>query len=148
MPEDITNIVESITQLWNTGDLNLATEVYNENCRWSGPDRTEPIRGPQQLAQYVAYVRTAFPDFKLQANERLQDGDRLATHWTITGTQRGEFQGIPPTGKQINITGVTMWRIENGQVTEEHVYFDRLAMLEQLGVAPGAGQTQAAAAAR
>ena len=62
--------------------------------------------------------------------------------WTCTGTHRGEFQGILPTGKRIEITGLALARIENGKVVEERVYFDRLAMLEQLGVAPGSMQSE------
>lgn len=147
MPQDAKAITDSVVQLWNTGNTDVAEQIYSKNAQWHDPGRPEPIRGSQQIAQYVTYVRTAYPDFKLEVNESMQDGDRLATHWTVTGTQRGEFQGIPPTGKQINIKGMTLTRIENGQITEEHVYFDRLAMMEQLGVAPGAGQAQALRAA-
>ncbi len=143
MPEDIQRIVDKVIELWNTGNPEIARQLYAESAERHDPNQPEPDRGPQQVARYIAGVRAGFPDFKLEIKQTVAEDNRLVTQWTCTGTQKGEFQGIPPTGKHISISGVTLVRIENGKVVEERTYFDRLTMLEQLGVAPGAVQSGA-----
>jgi steroid delta-isomerase-like uncharacterized protein len=148
MPEDIEGLADSLIQLWNTGNPDLAKKLYSDNAQRSDPNRPEPDRGSQEIARYVAEVRTGYPDFKLEINDKVFEGNRLVIHWTVTGTHKGDFLGIPATGKRITISGITLERIENGKVADERVYFDRLAMLEQLGLAPEMGQGQAKRAAR
>jgi predicted ester cyclase len=72
----------------------------------------------------------------LEVNETVSEGDRLVVRWTATGTHGGMFRGLAPTGKQINIEGVTLARVKDGKLTEDRVYFDRMTMFEQLGVVP------------
>jgi steroid delta-isomerase-like uncharacterized protein len=148
MPEDIKRIVDSVIQLWNTGNVDAAQKLYTPGALRYDPNQPEPIRGSQEIARYVADVRTGYPDFYLEVNERLQEGNRVAIHWTCTGTHKSEWQGIPATGKRINISGMALSRIEDGRIAEERVYFDRLTMLEQLGVASIVGQAFAARAAQ
>jgi steroid delta-isomerase-like uncharacterized protein len=145
MPEDIQRIVDLVLQLWNTGNPEIATQLYSDAAERNDPNGSEPARGAQQIGHYVAGIRTAFPDFRLEITERLVEGDRIASHWRATGTQNGEFLGIPPTGRRVDISGVTLAQVKDGKVIRERVYFDRLAMLEQLGAAPGAAQKAASA---
>ncbi len=144
MPEDIKRLVDSVIQLWNTGSPEVARELYSDEARRFDPNQPDPARGSQEIASYVAEVRSGYPDFELQINDKVFEDNRLVTHWTCTGTHKGDFQGIPATEKRINISGLALARIEHGKVTEERVYFDRLAMLEQLGVAPEVGQAKKA----
>jgi len=143
MTQDIQRIVDCVIELWNTGNAEVAKQLYAEGAERYDPNQPGPARGAQQIARYVAEVRTGFPDFKLEVKQRVAEGDRLVTQWTCTGTHKGEFQGISASGKRVNITGVALARIENGKVAEERVYFDRLALLEQLGAVPGPAQTGA-----
>jgi steroid delta-isomerase-like uncharacterized protein len=78
--------------------------------------------------------------------EALFQGNQVAVHWTATGTQKGEFLGIPPSGRRVEVHGMSLERVENGNVLEETAYFDQLGLLQQLGVAMGmqAGATSAA----
>ena len=133
--EDTQRIADLVLQLWNTGNLEIANEVYADNAQRKDPNR-EPARGPQQIAKFVAEIRTAFPDFKLEVKQRVAEGDHVVSQWTATGTQKGDFLAIPPTGKRIEIDGMTLAQVKDGKIADERVYFDRLGMLEQLGVAP------------
>jgi steroid delta-isomerase-like uncharacterized protein len=143
MPEDIGRIADLVVQLWNTGNPEIATQLYADNAERNDPNKPEAARGPQQIAKYVAEVRTAFPDFKLEIKRRVAEGDHMVSHWTVTGTQKGEFLGIPPTGRRIEISGMALVHVKDGKVLSERVYFDRLGMLEQLGVAPANAQMAA-----
>jgi predicted ester cyclase len=68
------------------------------------------------------------------------DGDRVAGRGTISGTHRGEFMGIPATGKPINVAYIDIWRAEGDKMVENWVQIDLLGIMQQLGVAPGPGQ--------
>lgn len=78
----------------------------------------------------------AFPDARVTADTVLGEGDLLAERFTVTGTHRGEFQGIPPTGRPVRITGITILRFENGQIVERWSEADFLGLLQQIGAVP------------
>jgi steroid delta-isomerase-like uncharacterized protein len=133
-------LTELHRELWNTGNPEIVKQLYTEHAERSDPNGREPIRhrGAHQIANFVTEVRTAFPDFELELKEAVAEGDHMAFDWTVTGTQRGEFQGMPPSGKRVEINGMTLERLRDGKVVSEHVYFDRLALLEQLGASAAA----------
>ena len=140
MPEDMQRTVDLVDKLWNTGNTEIASQLYDDKSERRAPNGT--ARGRQEIANYVTEVRTAFPDFKLDIAEALSQGNQVAVHWTVTGTQKGEFMGIPPTGRRVEVHGISLERIEDGRVLDEIVYFDQLALLQQLGVAPTAMQAE------
>jgi steroid delta-isomerase-like uncharacterized protein len=146
MPDETQRIVDLVTKLWSTGKAEFAEQLYRTNAQRSDPNQPEPIHGVQEILRFVGEVRTGFPDFKLEVNEAVRDGDKLAAEWTGTGTHQGDFLGVAPTGRRIQISGMAINRVENGQIAEERIYFDRLKLLEQLGVAAGTqSQTKSAA---
>ena len=86
--------------------------------------------------QLLADLFNAFPDFYHKLEDVVAEGDRVAVRFTITATHRGEFQGIPPTGKQISIGGTDFLTIVGGKITEEWVSVDMMGWMQQLGVIP------------
>ena len=140
MPENTQEIFGLLTELWNTGNTKLVAQLYDDQATRTDPNLAEPARGAQQIANFVAEVRKGFPDFKVEIKQRIGQEDQIVSEWTCTGTHDGDYQGIPPTHKRVQISGVTVTRIARGKITEERVYFDRLELLQQLGVAPGAVQ--------
>jgi predicted ester cyclase len=64
----------------------------------------------------------------------------VATRWTARGTHRGDFNGIPPTGRESTVTGITIDRVSNGQITESWTNWDTFGLLKQLGVVPATAQ--------
>jgi steroid delta-isomerase-like uncharacterized protein len=135
-----------LTELWNTGNPALLSQVYSEDAVRLDPLSEEPARGVQQIGASLAAVRVGFPDFKLDIQRRLGDEEWVATEWSATGTHTGSFLGVPPTGKTVTLHGVSLTRLGGFKIVEERPYFDRLALLQQLGVASGASQSAAAAA--
>lgn len=142
MTADIQRLVESVAELWNTGNSEIAQQVYADDCPRIDVNLPPGTRGGAGVARYVAEIRTAYPDLRMKVNETISEGDRLVVHWTVTGTHEGMFRGLAPTGKQIMIDGMTLARVKDGKLTEDRVYFDRLAMFEQLGVVPEALQSR------
>jgi steroid delta-isomerase-like uncharacterized protein len=137
-----------LTELWNSGNLELVAQLYSDEAERNDPNQPHPIRGTQQIGDYIVEVRTGFPDFKIEIKQQIGDAEQIAREWTCTGTHNGVFQGIPATGRPVRISGVSLQRMQDGKITEERVYFDRLALLQQLGVAPGTEQSAATSAAQ
>jgi steroid delta-isomerase-like uncharacterized protein len=90
--------------------------------------------------QMIAHFQSAFPDGQNSSDELLADGDKVVQRWTYRGTHRGPFQGIPPTGTQVTLSGIAIWRFENGKIVESWHEMDTLGLLQQLGAIPTANQ--------
>jgi steroid delta-isomerase-like uncharacterized protein len=80
---------------------------------------------------------SAFPDFRAEIHEMVAEGDRVVTRKTFHGTHKGDFMGIPPTGKQVSWEVIDIVRYENGRLAEHWNVVDQLGLLRQLGVVPG-----------
>ncbi len=89
---------------------------------------------------YMTAVLAAFPDLHVTPEDVIAEGDSVVARLTSRGTHQGEFQGIPPTGKQITLTGIEVFRIADGTIAERWGEFDFLGLLQQLGVIPSPAQ--------
>jgi len=119
----------------NAGVINelLAANYVNH-------DFPAPAPGAEGFRQVNALFLTAFPDMHVTFEEELAEGNMVITRGYFTGTHKGEFQGVPPTGKQIKVKYIDIWRVENGKLVENWVQMDQLGLLQQLGVVPTPGQ--------
>jgi steroid delta-isomerase-like uncharacterized protein len=116
-------------------DLALLDEVYAADLVWHEPD--QDIQGHEEARQLATMYKTAFPDMNVSVEDEIAEGDKVVTRWTIRGTHQGEIEEFgPPTGKQIEIKGITIHRIEDGKIVEEWERYDNLSVLQQLGLAP------------
>jgi steroid delta-isomerase-like uncharacterized protein len=100
----------------------------------------DPLPGQQQgregLKQVIGAFRTAFPDIHWVIEEMVGEGEKVFSRFTWHGTHRGEFFGVPPTGKQIKVKGTVVDRVVAGRMAESRILMDGLSMMRQLGVIP------------
>ena len=92
--------------------------------------------GVERFKQFLSIFRAAFPDLRMSAEDVIAEGDRAAVRYTMTGTHRGEFMGMAPTGKQITVAGIEIIRVAGGKAVEHWGVTDQMAMLQQLGAIP------------
>src|SRR5712675_1832081 len=97
------------------------------------PGRTPDKEGARQLYKIL---RTALPDFHANIHWQLADGDRVTTYKTYPGTQRGQFQGVAPTGRQMQFETVGGMRVRNGKITERWGVSNLFSLIQQLGAWP------------
>jgi len=122
---------------WSKGNLSVIDELVGANYIGYDPAQPEPTRGPAEFKQAILGYRAAFPDLTFTIEEAYAIGpDRTLVRWTGRGTHQGDLMGIPPTGKQGTVGGLTLSRFDNGKVVEEHTNWDTLGLLRQLGVVP------------
>ena len=122
-----------IEVIWNQGELNqldelTATDIVRHDSA-SGVQR-----GIEELRAVVAALHAAFSPMHFTINWQVSEGDTAAHHWTVTGTQVGEFMGAAPTGKQFTLDGISIYRVKDGKLVEERTVWDALGLVKQLGL--------------
>ena len=105
-----------------------------------GVNHTVPPGMPQEANQFLGQYLNAFPDVKATVEDLVADGDKVVARVSYRGTHQGAFRGIAPTGKQIAVMGINIFRIANGKLVEHWGLTDRLAVLNQVGVVPPLAQ--------
>jgi steroid delta-isomerase-like uncharacterized protein len=96
-----------------------------------------PMLDRAQLRRAIEEYIAAFPDLRVEITSSTVDGPRIAQEWTVTGTHRGEFMGIPATGRWTQTYGATVTTFdEDGVVIEASMYWNPLATFRQLGIEP------------
>lgn len=126
-----------IEEIWSNGNLEAADEIVDEAFLFHGPIRE--LEGREALKQFVAGIHTAIPDIHFTIEDSVAEGDRVAFRWTMTGTHTGELMGIAATGKRFTVSGTTIARLSGGKMAEVWLYWDRLSLLQQLGLMPQSG---------
>ncbi len=128
----------TLEEVYSQGHLAVVDELVASDFVIHTP--SEEIRGPEGTKQFVAALRTAFPDIHFTVEDQIAEGDTVVTRWTARGTHTGEFQGLPPTGKQVRLAGTDIDRIADGKAVECWANVDELGLMRQLGVLPTPGQ--------
>ena len=126
-----------VDAFWSNGDITAIGELMATDATIHQPE----VGGTAGLVAFNRVIRTAFPDWNATPEELIAEGDRVVERWTGRGTHRGEFQGIPPTGRRVEVPGVVFYRIADGKIVEFRGSFDMLRMLQQLGAIPESALT-------
>lgn len=127
-------ILKYIEEVWNNGHLQALTELTTESFRYHLGG--QPPRNRADMAQFVKQVRAAFPDWRVRIEETVAVDTTVAVRWTGHVTHAGDFHGIPATGKQVSVSGINLYRIEDGKISHEWEQMDSLGLLQQLGALP------------
>lgn len=128
-------VQDFIETVFNQGDLAQLESFIDPAYHYSSP--TEEIIGIDGLRAFITALRTAFPDMHVDVTDHIGDLQKVCTRVVLTGTQLGEFEGIPATGRPIKIAGVIISELAAGRITREWELLDQYAMLQQLGILPG-----------
>lgn len=133
-------------EVWGQGKLELCDELLAPDFVFFDPEAPGGEgRGPDAYKFYVETYREAFPDLKLERIEYMEEGDRLAVRFRMTGTFTGaELMGIKPTGKPVVTELMAFVRFEGEKEKELHLLYDAMSTYEQLGVITRPGAMAAA----
>ncbi len=125
-----------LEEVFGAGHVDVADELLAPNFVGRDPALPSPTTGVAAFKVLVSGYRTAFPDIRITVHDQVAEGDRAVTRWTAVGTHKGELWGLPPTGKQATVSGITIDRVENGRVAESWSNWDTLGLMQQLGLVP------------
>jgi steroid delta-isomerase-like uncharacterized protein len=118
----------------NKGNLDIIEEICAPDYVCYEAD--QDVRGPEGVRQFILMLREAFPDLHVTVEDVIAEGDKIVQRWTGRGTHQGELMGIPPTGNQVCVAGITISRFEGGKVAEEWEVYDMMGMMQQLDAVP------------
>ena len=120
-----------VEEFWNEGNTAAADELMASDAVIHLP--TGEVLNPNELKIFVGTWRESFPDWHSTFEELIAEGDRVAERWTGRGTHLGELQGIPPTGKRVEVPGSVFYRIAGGKIVEFRGQLDMMSLMQQLG---------------
>jgi len=146
MPESNVALLKRwFEEVWNQRRRETVGELFAADGISHGVDENGGvIRGPNDFLSFYDRFCGAFPDLKLRVEECFGSGDLAVLRWTARMTHTGDHLGIPASKKEIAIGGMTMAKFANGQIVEAWDNWDKLALLQQVGVVPLAASANSA----
>jgi steroid delta-isomerase-like uncharacterized protein len=133
--EENKQVIRRWLEAWNTNDLDAAEGLLQDD--YVRHDSNLPdIVGPQAERQFVATALVAFPDLRFEAQHLVAEGDLVVSRLTAQGTHRGEFMGVPASGRHVDFQAVETFRLGDGKIAEQWVVMDVFGLLQQLGAIP------------
>jgi steroid delta-isomerase-like uncharacterized protein len=120
-------------QVLSGGDVTLVPELFADD--YIGHDPSLPsLLGSAGVAIHAVATRVAFPDQRVTVDDTFAAGDEVAVRFTVHGTHLGSLLDVAPTGRQVEVQGIAIYRVAGGQIAEGWVGFDLLGLLGQLGL--------------
>jgi steroid delta-isomerase-like uncharacterized protein len=127
--------VRRFHEAFNTGELEDAGEIFAPNAVVHMAGSPEPI-GKEEFKQFGEVFLNAFPDGVPTIEDMIVEGNTVVSRLSFRGTHTGDLMGIPPTGKSVLLSTVTIDQFADGKIVESWRLFDQMTMMQQLGVIP------------
>ena len=123
----------------NTGDTELISNTIDELVEPDAPIRTPlslQTTGAEALKEVFARLHQVFPDLRVAIEDLIEEGDKVVSRNTVTGIHRGDYMGLPPTGKPVTYNEIFIFRFAGGRIAETWGVVDVFSQMKQLGVIP------------
>lgn len=145
MSEEIRSLItEYVQKVWTEGDAGFISSNIAEDFVPHFLFSHLP-RDRKGFEAYVATFRTAFPDLEVELEDLVVEGDKAAFRWTAYGTHDGPLMGVPPTGESVRFGGLSLFRVESGQLAEGWAQADVMGVMTQIRAIDPPGKKQPAA---
>lgn len=126
------HFVEEVINKKNLDAVNeLVAEDFVEHIPFPGQ-----APGREGLRYVLSIFLSAFPDIRWTLEEQIAEGEKVVSRFTMTGTHHGDFLGVPPTGKSVNVWGVVIDVVRDGKFSESRIIMDTMGLMQQLGTIP------------
>lgn len=125
-------IQEYYDRVWHKAETEAVQELFSEGyVNHAGARGT--LKGPEGILTNYRNTKAAFEDGNFVVDMYVAEGNRVAAYYRMTGTHTGTFMGIPATGTQIDVPGIGIYEVRDGQIQESWVVRDTFVLLKQLG---------------
>jgi len=136
MQSDHRQLVEQYMKAWSSHDMDGIVAGFTEDCVFEDMALQDRFEGHEGLRQFAAAVFAAAPDFEWIPTRTFADGASVCTEWRMSGTHRGDFPGMPATGKRFDVLGVAVDEVSAGRIRLHRDYWSLATMLQQVGLMP------------
>lgn len=117
-------------EVWNQGRREAIAEMFSSDGVLH--DGASTTTGPEAFYEFYDRIMDTFPDTDITVEDTFAEGDKLCVRWSCTGTHTGHGLGMPPTGKRVRVTGISIMRITGSHIVEAWQNWDMLGLLEQM----------------
>lgn len=136
MTTDLNAYANTIHEAWNSHDIENVLRYYSRECIGDDVGQASPLRGHDGLRQLLQTYWQAFPDLAFNVTNTIVEGYRLAIVWVAEGTHLGPIMNIPPTGRRLEIRGVSILEVRDGLIVRSQYIWDLAGMLRHMGLLP------------
>ncbi len=141
LEENKTVVRRFVEEVQSQHRFDLLDELFDPDyLDYAVPVGMPPAQGTGYFKQFYTTMLRALPDARATIHDQIAEGDKVTTRKTFHGTHRGEFMGIPPTGKAVELLIIDIFRVTGGKLSEHWGAWDNLSLLQQLGAMPAPGQ--------
>jgi steroid delta-isomerase-like uncharacterized protein len=125
-------IARRFLQAWCSGDLDAIDEMAVASFVYNNPAFPK-VTGRETFKKAIAGFRSHWSDSAINVEEEIAEDDKVVMRWCCSGTHQGSSGGLPPTGKKVSWTGITIYHLTEGKIVEQTDVEDRLGQLRQIG---------------
>jgi len=133
-------------QVWNKRKLDVVNELISPSHALHGPNFSGSSIGPEAYKGQISLFLKGYPDLQFTVEDIIAEKNKVVACWTISGTHRGDYAGIPATNKKVSVDGMTVHHLVGGKIMDSYTNWDALGIMQQLGVIPAPGQTKSLSA--
>ncbi|WP_265111055.1 ester cyclase [Halosolutus halophilus] len=123
-------------EIWTEGNLDAIDEIFATDFVLHDPSSADEPQDRDDYREYVETYREAFPDVEYEVETAVAEGATVVVRYTARGTHEGEFMGLDPTGEHVSVSGMEMYRVDDGKITEMWTSYDALGLFQELGLIP------------
>ena len=134
MSDQATELVSRLQRAWNEKNWEALRDLHTRD--WIDHNMPEGFKDLDGLHASFQLFTAAFPDLHFRPVNIISDGDFVSSHYEITGTHIGDFMGLPPTGREFRIRGITQLEMQDGLCAEAWTVLDQLSLMQQIGAVP------------
>jgi steroid delta-isomerase-like uncharacterized protein len=132
--ENVALMYRWFEEVWNKGRAEAIAEMLAADGLVHGLGETGvDVRGPEGFMPFFEKLRSAFSDFEVTIEETVAEADKVAARWVVRVTHEGDQLGIPATGRQAAVTGMSIIQVRDGRIIEAWNNWDILGLMQQLG---------------
>lgn len=129
-------------EAWNRRKFEVVKELISPSHALQAPTRSGSSIGPEAYQRQISRFLAGFPDLRFAVEDIVAEKDKVVACWTMSGTHKGDFMGVPPTNKKVSVDGMTVHQLAGGKIMDSVTNWDALGMMQQLGAVPAPGRAR------
>jgi steroid delta-isomerase-like uncharacterized protein len=132
-------VLGGFEELWLDRKPEMADKWFTPDLSFQTTIRPEPFRGPEGFREFYGQISGGFPDYDIKLDEVVAEGGKVVLRFTFSGTNTGDYFGIPSTGKPVTMRFIEIFTVRNGQIADIWHVANVLDVMQQLGFLPKGG---------
>jgi steroid delta-isomerase-like uncharacterized protein len=133
---DLEQMLDDWATAWSSHDPERVLALFTDDCVFEDVTFGVVTRSKDELRGFANGAFAAVPDLKFELTSRFAAGQWAAIEWIMSGTHKGDFPGMPATGKRISVRGSSIFELEAGKIRRESDYWDAATFMRQVGLLP------------